>query len=338
LKKILFLFGLIYSITACKNDLVTIDGWKDIPIIYGLLSVNDTATYIRVEKAFVDAQRKPEDIARIPDSLYYNDVTVTLIRTKNNERYTLSRVDGNTEGYTRTDGLFAKTPNYLYKIKNNTIQLKADDEYRIELLKKGQNTPFAKATTKVTGIFDIVVPLPSTALNLRYDNTLTVSMQTDEKSAKVLDVNIILNYEEFPLSNPSNIVTKKATWTMVANAARGNGTNGQPTPVLSFSRKGQEFFDYLGNNIPVSEQLGRRAKSIDVEILAAGQELIDFTSANIANSGITGSQTIPVFTNIENGRGIFSSRSVSSSKNYPLSTAMQDLLRNGDLTKKLNFR
>ena len=69
----LFAIALIFF-TACKDELNTVEGWKDIPVVYGLLSLNDTATYIRIEKAFVDPNKSAFDIAQIPDSLYYKDV------------------------------------------------------------------------------------------------------------------------------------------------------------------------------------------------------------------------------------------------------------------------
>ena len=128
-------------LSGCKNELVTIESWKEIPVIYGILSLGDTATYIRVEKAFVDATKSPNDIAQIPDSLYSNDVTVSLIRTKNNERFNLTRVDGNTEGYKRDGGIFAQSPNYLYKAKNATLSMRGDEQWRIVIQRVTCLTP-----------------------------------------------------------------------------------------------------------------------------------------------------------------------------------------------------
>ena len=50
-----WMFGLIFTgflFTACDNELVVTDKWKDIPIVWAFLSKSDTAVYIRVEKDF----------------------------------------------------------------------------------------------------------------------------------------------------------------------------------------------------------------------------------------------------------------------------------------------
>ena len=113
-----WIFGLIVIsclITACDNELVVVDKWKDIPVVWGLLSKSDTAHYIRVEKAFLDPTTSAYDIARIPDSLYYDEAVVTLKRVNTGQVFTLERVDGDLEGYPREGGVFAEVPNYLYE-------------------------------------------------------------------------------------------------------------------------------------------------------------------------------------------------------------------------------
>lgn len=331
----LFAIALIFF-TACKDELNTVEGWKGIPVIYGLLSLNDTATYLRVEKAFIDPNKSAFDIAQIPDSLYYKDVTVTLVRTRNNERFNLTKVDGNTEGYPRKDGIFAKLPNYLYKIKNSTLNLQSDEEWRIELLRKGETKPFAKSTTKVIGNYEVTTP-GTTPVFLRYDNTFNVTIETDEKSARLVDIKLVLNYDEVDAATPNQTATKSISWDYVTGGQRKlNGTIADP--VVSFSRRGLDFYQYLGDNMPVIAGVKRTFKSIDVVVYTGGQELIDFINIGIANTGITGSQTIPTYTNIENGLGIFSSKNKTIKKGVKLSDVALDLLINGEYTKKLNFK
>ena len=331
----LFAIALIFF-TACKDELNTVEGWKDIPVVYGLLSLNDTATYIRIEKAFVDPNKSAFDIAQIPDSLYYKDVTVTLVRTRNNERFNLTKVDGNTEGYPRKDGIFAKSPNFLYKIKNSTLNLQSDEEWRIELLRKGETKPFAKSTTKVIGNYEVTMP-GTTPVFLRYDNTFNVTIETDEKSARLVDIKLVLNYDEIDPATPNQTVSKSISWNYVTGGQRKlNGTVADP--IVSFSRRGLDFYQYLGDNMPVIAGVKRTFKSIDIEVYTGGQELIDFINIGIANTGITGSQTIPTYTNIENGLGIFSSKNKTVKKGVKLSDVALDLLINGQYTKKLNFK
>ncbi len=321
---------------ACNEELNTVEGWKSIPVVYGLLSLNDTSTYVRVEKAFVDPNRSATEIAQIPDSLYYKDINVSLIRVRNNERFILTQVDGNTEGYPRKDGIFAKSPNFLYKINNTQLSLKADEEWRIEIQKKGESQPFAKSTTKVIGEYEVTTP-GTTPVFLRYDNTFNVTLETDEKSARIVDIKIVVNYEEIDPAKPNQLLTKNIKWDFVTSGQRKlNGSI--PDPIVSFSRRGQDFYEYLGNNMPVLPGVKRTFKSIDIEVFAGGQELIDYINIGIANTGITGSQTIPTYTNIQGGLGLFSARYKTVKAGVRLSDAALDLLINGEFTKKLNFK
>ena len=64
--------------SSCDNELKLLDEWKDIPVVYGVLSPNDTAHYIRVEKAFLDPEKSAFEVARIADSLYYPDEQIEV--------------------------------------------------------------------------------------------------------------------------------------------------------------------------------------------------------------------------------------------------------------------
>ena len=334
--KTVLLLSLVIGGNACNDELNTVEGWKSIPVVYGLLSLNDTATYVRVEKAFVDPNRSATEIAQIPDSLYYKDINVSLVRVRSNERFALTQVDGNTEGYPRKEGIFAKSPNLLYKIKNSTLSLKADEEWRIDIQKKGETQPFAKSTTKIIGEYEVTTP-GTTPVFLRYDNTFNITVQTDEKSARIVDVKIVVNYEEVDPTKPNQVLTKNIKWDFVTGGQRKLNGN-IPDPIVSFSRRGRDFYEYLGNNLPVLPGVRRTFKSIDIEVLTGGQELIDYINIGIANTGITGSQTIPTFTNVQGGLGIFSARSKTVKTGVRLSDFALDLLINGEFTKKLNFK
>lgn len=119
-------FGVIFllcitTFLSCSNDFELTEGAVDTPIVYGMISVGDTATYIRVERAFVDENTSALVLSKDPAQLYYNDITVKIRHIKTSKDYTLKRVDGNLEGYQRDAGAFADAPNYLYKIKKVSL-------------------------------------------------------------------------------------------------------------------------------------------------------------------------------------------------------------------------
>ena len=208
--------------------------------------------------------------------------------------------------------------------------MRADEQWRIELRHTGDTKVFAQATTKVIGDYNIFAPQAGAFLFLTYDNTFNVSIETTELTAKFYDVKVIVNYDEVIGSLRT---AQKAEWLLASGLPRRVGD-----VQISFKRSAKDFYTFLGNNIPVNANATRFFKDFDIEVTAGGQELVDFTTVGIANIGITGSQAIPTYTNVENGLGIFTSRYKAILKGVKLNDQSLDLLKTGELTKNLNFR
>ena len=259
----LALLASLFCLNACNNDLVLVEGYKEIPIVYGFLTLADTATYIRVEKAYADPKRSATEVAQIPDSLYYADVMVTLVRVRNNERFALKKVDGNTEGYPRNGGTFAKSPNYLYKIKTSTLAMKADEDWRVEIARVADSKILAKATTRVIGDYSVFTPSVTPALFLTYDNTFTVGVETAEASAKIYAINIVFNYDETDPTKPNSTVSKSVKWQFSSSSSR-TGSPAGGFDQQYFRRASKDFFEFLGTAILETAGLTRKFTSLDV--------------------------------------------------------------------------
>jgi hypothetical protein len=76
---------------------------------------------------------------------------------------------------------------------------------------------------------------------------------------------------------------------------------------------------------------------MDIQIWCAGHELEEFVKIAQANTGITSTQDIPTYTNLSEGLGIFTSRNVATHTGFKIGTVTLDSLRNGIVTKDLNF-
>ncbi|MBL7808850.1 MAG: DUF4249 family protein, partial [Saprospiraceae bacterium] len=161
MKKLLLLLATGCLLASCSNDFDVTAPWKEIPIVYGILSPQDTAHYIRVEKAFLDPERSSLAIAQIVDSLYYpaNSISVWLEQVGNaTSRVQLQRVDGVLEGYPRTEGIFAGSPNWLYKFKQNgSFTLQTGKTYRL-VIERNDGKEDVTAETTMPGTFTLVKP------------------------------------------------------------------------------------------------------------------------------------------------------------------------------------
>jgi hypothetical protein len=322
-----WMFGLIFTaflFTSCDNELVVTDQWKDIPVVWGFLSKSDTAHYIRVEKAFLDPTTSANTIARIPDSLYYDNAVVTLKRITSGQVYTLTRVDGTAEGYPRADGVFAEVPNYLYKIKANQINLMVGEEYEFSLQRNDQTDPVTAKT--------IILPSP-VLRNPPVGSLLSFKQNVDFyfnwnpiEDAGVFDLQMRFNYYERSPETGNINVLKSIQWTVAQGLVE-----------REYYMDGAEFYNSINANIEEDPLATRLFESVDIIVWCGGKELEEYITILGANDGITSTQDIPLYTNLSEGRGIFTSRNVSDNMDFGLTNASLDSLKNGSITGDLNF-
>ena len=329
------LFSLLISLmfwSACSNDFEVVAPWKDIPIVYGLLNIADDQHYIRVEKAFIDPDISALVIAKEPDSLYYDNVIVQLEKVSTGQIFTLTRVDGNDPGIAlpRDPGIFATVPNYLYRIEGSAIDLQKGEIIRL-IVDRGNGLPLVTAETAIQGPmqkrtpggnnFDFVPNLPT---------KLGWSASTE---SKIFDVKLIIHYGEFPKDDPSAFEQKTIEWVW-ANGV----TFSVPANEYRLEKDGKEFYAVMASNIPNDPNFERIFIDMDLEIISGGEALQKYINVALANSGITGSQELPSFTNLSEGMGIFSTQGVLKVPGLLLAPKTRDSLANGSITKHLNFQ
>ncbi len=324
MKWILGLLLFISLLSACSNELIVTDKWKDISIVWGILSKSDTAHYIRVEKAFLDPNTSAHDIARIPDSLYYDDAVVTLKRVNSGQVFTLERINGDLEGYPRETGDFAEIPNYLYKIKANVINLVVGEKYEFSLQKSDQSAPVV-AQTIILAKPTLRTPSPGSSLPFKSGSNYKFDW-TDVTDAGIYDLKLQFNYVESD-STGNPFVPKTFEWNIESGI-----------DVSDFTINGADFFSAVKANVEEDFDAKRIFKDIDIDVWCGGKELKDFLKIANANSGLTSTQDVPVYTNLSDGLGIFTSRNVSYNNGFSLTPQALDSLKNGSITGNLNFK
>lgn len=326
----LFIFTILVS---CDNELNVVEEFKDIPVVYGFISLSDTAQYIRIERAFIDESTSGLDLALRPDSLYYPDATVTLEHVLSGTQYEMTRVDGNLEGYVREDGVFAQAPNYLYKLNSSNINLTAEDEYKF-ILNRGDGFESLEATTILIGAAQLRIPNVLTGQPIGFNSIdFTNLIWTGSPSAKIYNVNFDFNYQERELNSGSAFEEKSVRWQAVRNLSVDE-ENGR----ISVEVPGVNFFTFIKGAIIENSNMERRFDNLSINISGGGEEIRDFVQIGNANLGITSTQDPPFFSNIEGGRGIFSSSYDLVLNDVSITNQTLDSLKEGQFTKNLGFR
>ncbi|HQW02979.1 MAG TPA: hypothetical protein PLR30_10905, partial [Saprospiraceae bacterium] len=99
-----------------------------------------------------------------------------------------------------------------------------------------------------------------------------------------------------------------------------------------------EFYNSVSANIDVDPDATRLFESIDIIVWCGGKEFQDYQTITLANTGLTSTQEIPEYTNLSEGKGIFTSRGVSYNMDFGLHNQSLDSLKNGSVTGDLNFQ
>ncbi|MFN0034554.1 MAG: hypothetical protein ACKVUS_05760 [Saprospiraceae bacterium] len=343
MKKLLLLlpFGLLLS--ACSNDFDVTAPWKDIPVVYAILSPQDSAHYVRIEKAFVDPDKSALVIARIADSLYYpeNAITVWLVPTDNpSNRLRLERVDGALEGYPRDSGVFATQPNWLYKAKPTAgFTLDGGKTYRLLIERNDNNGPDVTAETTLPNDFLVLepdlspqVPKVIFASNLGTD----VRWRTDVNGVYFNVTFRIRYYDRF--LNGTVAATHELVWEAAKNVERNDVfSGGFYTGKVVIPRA--SFYSFLAQNIqkPPSN-IYREFKNCDIILDGGGREIKEYLQIAAANADITGAETFPNYTNISEGYGIFTAKNRTLAEDLRIDVKTVDSMNVNTVTDTLGFR
>ncbi len=323
---ILFAF-LLLVLTSCSNNIQLTEDESDIPVVYGTINPADTATYIRLERAFIDANTSALTLAKDISSLYFVNPIVKIRHVKSGKEFNLSRVDGNLEGYKREKGVFAEAPNYLYKIKKSELTFTPGEQYKLSISKNDGVLLSEATTTALTPLKNEDITSPGLSAALSFSNNL------DFKFRWFGDENAVVHIVKFEFAikeeKDGKFTDKNITWDVVTN-----------TDKTEFSIKGRAFFEFMqGAFVEKSPAVKRYFQNASLSITSGSKEIKDYISIGQANLGITSSGEIPIYSNLSNGGlGIFYSSTSFIRNNIGISNITLDSLRNGAITKSLNFQ
>lgn len=328
---IFFASILAFSFWSCEQDIDLTADWKDIPIVYGLLNAADTAHYIRVEKAFQDQNGNAFLAAQEPDSIYYQDVTVRLLNLTSGKVADLQKVDGTAEGYPREGGPFAQFPNYLYKVHSSQFPLNGGDEVRF-VLERGESLDEVNAECT---ILDELVPqgglTPGSKIDFPATRDVSFRWRAGEE-ARIFDLTLIIHYDE-KFSNDPEVYSRQLEWNMIKNIKKTEGS-----PINTAKIFGLEFYRFLADNIEVVPNATRLLTGMDLVIKGGGEAVEQYITIALANTGITSAQEIPIYTNLSEGRGIFTSVVETTVFGLLLSADSEEYLQDSEITNGLNFQ
>lgn len=327
MKKV-FLFITLISASffwfSCDKEVDLLAEYEDIPIVYGLINPGDSVSYIRIEKAFLTDGDIFESAA-IPDSnLYPYKLDVRMYSDNMSITFDTMTI------HDKEDGVFYAPDMQVYYAVTNDL-LNDNDVYYLEI----KNAVTGKIITSSTTLIDasrIKFDYPN--LNIAFARGLGdddfVDKEIDFNSiigGRTYQLNIRFHYSEYNIESGDSTL-HHIDWilpTVVSNYLDGGD-------YISFPYQGRNFYSNLLENIPYKENIERYSGKVELIISVADETLNVYLDINKPSTSLVIDR--PSFTNIENGYGIFASRSHGGGL-YSLNTYSLSKLRSYD---QLNFK
>lgn len=301
------------------------DDYRETPVIYGLLSASDTVQYVRVQKAYL-GEGNALLMAQNSDSIYYdkNDISLHLVELVNGVfMQTIPMIAVDT--LPKNEGLFVNYPHLIYGIQGLTLNQDATYKLVFENKKTGKTVT---GSTGLVGNLEVPTVLAFPKINLASENPLPIKI-FPVKNGKVYGLHVIFNYAEKKRSDPGNIYQYKSIDFKFSDIIN---TNVNSTQTLNFLMQGDAFYSFIGAHVPKDSSLKRPAifTTMDFVFTIGAEDFYIYYSVNQPSSNLT--QSVPDFTNLSDGKGIFSSRNKTVFYDIGLNGPSTDSLVSGRFT------
>lgn len=291
--------------TSCETDIDVTAEWKDITVAYGILNQNDTAHYLKINKAFLGDGNSLVYAQNADSSSYFNNLEVTLTEVALNGSTRVVNFD-TVHIANKDEGVFYAPKQVVYKSDFKVPTNLKDQNYRYDL--RILNKITGKEVTSSTYLvkdFDITTPrYGQPTIDFLSDDNLTVKWRT-AKDGRRYDVFIRFWFQE--VFNTTDTTDRYIDWKL--GSAKSKTLNGGEEMVLLYQPTA--LYDICKSLIPrkdgrEDEVTARLTNKVEYTIIASGDALNTYLEVNGPSSGI--SQDRPEYSNIDNGLGLFSCR------------------------------
>ncbi len=345
--------------STCSTDFELNSDWKEVAVVWGLLDVSQDRQYIRLSRAYL-SESSATEIASIPDSIYFENASVQLkaysstqyvgqgeqsiwINSRNryelptdaNLRKTIDmiKVDASVTEDPDKDpnGLFATQPYQLYYTDE---PLNPDHLY--ELVVTTDRGEIVRAVTVLISSLSSTNPRNNGEFNLSGNNSnRSEKIEWKSGTAQVFDVNIEFRYREELNNDPSVFTLDTFRYIVASGKTLDNNDIGKE---LGQEVRIETFLSSLANYIGIegSENYKRFFRSLSMNFYSGSRTLKEYIEVSAVDSGISNGQAKPIFTNIENGIGLFGS-TYKESINANLDGSSLKVLVCSEQTKDLRF-
>ncbi len=294
---LLFACATALLLNSCSTDLDVAAPYKENTVVYALLDKGTTIQFVKINKAFLGPGNALV-YASVADSSEYTDdqLQAEVQEIKNGAVVNTYLLQDTLLDH--DPGIFAGPQHKLYYF--NAV-LDSTATYRLNATAKG-NTVFAEtnivARVQPTGS---IVPLPLRLVSTGGGSYVSQIIRWNSSvNGKRYDLAYRFNWDEVIGADTIPKSFTQQLGTVVAANTAGN-------EALELPFSGESFFQSVGTRVGTTPGVSKRIfRGVDILWAVAGQDLHVYLQLNSPISGLV--EDRPVYSNIDNGYGLFSSR------------------------------
>ncbi len=297
-------------LASCSTKVDLYADYKDVPVVYGLIDVTQDTNYVKIIRAFSGSNDHPVDateVALIADSSNYPgklDARIVEYKATVGAQYTPTGREFPLDTITihdKEEGVFYAPHQKVYFTteKFNLDTPSAKYSYHLVVYTP---TDTITSETRLVGGEDFKILTNSVTFTPNgQDKTGKISFKP-AGNAVVYEVRLAFNYKEKKMSEP--MVDKQVGWSYGASHIDDlEYENGHY--LVKYNQA--TLFNLLSTAIGADTlNVVRYIGTFEIHVAAGGRELYNYIQINSPSEGLT--QTIPDYTNVEGGFGVFSSR------------------------------
>ena len=320
MKKLLAVIAIFLLLfISCDTDFNVNADWEEVTVVFGLLDQSQDTQYIRINKAFLGNQDAYQ-MASVSDSLNYSredlEVKIQRVKYSGSDLNVLDEVVLDDTVMYKDEGVFASDDNLVYFFKTDNF-LVEDKKFLLTItnLSTGQ---VVSSETNLIHDLSLMSSFNNPAYKMGFYNqsgdfSATTIEWTHAQNAAIYEVTMFLNYTEYGQDTIVKTISKVFPIIPYSGSSE-----------MSQKINGEEFFNFIANAVEGNGNVNRRVNNIDLLFSAGTTELQTYINLNQPPTGIV--QERPVFTNIDNGIGIFSSRYNKLQENISITNTTKEAI------------
>ena len=333
---------------SCKTDFELNAPYKTIPVVYGLLDQSLDTQFVKINKSFLGNSDNVVS-ASITDSTQFKSLSAVL--EQYNQSNDLTRTDSLKEMLVGSldPGVFYEDSQKIYYLVTPNGYLDDDYTYRLNVFADSvpeENLNFGGTTDLINGA----------GLNFKYLSKISLQINgfrcadndlatLDEYFNTNLEWNTTLNGKRYELVlrlhfteyfDDGSILPRYVEWDLGDQTSINTDGSESMFKIVS----GSSFFEMVNsklNNYPLEQGVLKRtfgSNAIEFILTAGNDDLNTYMQVNEPVTSVV--STRPIFTNIDNGIGLFASKYSRNLSSFMSNGTVLELCK-GQLTGDFKF-